>query len=65
MTQEATEGLPNVIPDTKKNLWGGCLQGKMSVASFRQKSNTTTAQPLQLIHSDVSPMKTPTPGGSR
>lgn len=65
-TKEATEGLPNVVPDTNKNLCGGCLQGKLCVASFPQESKTKTTQPLQLIHSDVmGPMKNPTPGGSR
>ena len=66
MTQEATEGLPNIVPDTYKNLCGGCLQGKMSVAINPQEYKTKTTQPLQLTHSDViGPMKTPTPGGSR
>ena len=66
MTQGATEGLPHIVSDTNKNLRGGCIQGKMSVASFPQESKTKTTQPLQIIHSDVMRlMKTPTPGESR
>ena len=48
MTQENTEGLPNVVSDTNKNLRGGCLQRKCLSQAFdksrrqRQRSHCSS-----------------------
>lgn len=63
-SQQSTDVLPR-ISDKDGDLWSGCLQGKMTVATILKESMTRTTQPLWLVHSDVIvPIKSKTRGGS-
>ena len=43
-----------------------CILGKMKRASFPKKSESSTTQPLELVHTDVcGPLEVPSHGGSR
>ncbi|DAZ93969.1 TPA: hypothetical protein N0F65_008698 [Lagenidium giganteum] len=65
-TESVITGLPAIKPQVTSDLCGGCLKGKMTVATFLKASNAKSTTPLQLIHSDVmGPIRTLTPGRSR